>query len=339
MKISLPIVILLLRLPTPTPAANLGAPISEPGLLGRSDIIYFQDFEGSAASWRADVRLSQDNFETSTAAVLAGARSLRVRFPGHQNDKSSPPGRANHYGGTIHFGFKENGLPEPEEVYFRYYLYVPSIDETYPFPHAAIWNPRAWMRKDLEYNPETFGEYRPGSVDKLPGFGGIYARQPWGGGGYGGTLSNGDNGWSARMSLKERDDGRWQMRYYVYHLGEDEAGIVSMWDWNAALSRQRWHCIEGYIRLNSIEHDPVTGRSKARADGILRGWIDGDLAFEKSDLIFRLSRRLKIEEIYGNFYIGGGWFPIQDCYLFTDNWVIASNPIGTFSETPSDSAP
>lgn len=40
-------------------------------------------------------------------------------------------------------------------------------------------------------------------------------------------------------------------------------------------------------------------------DGVLRGWIDGTLAFEKTDVRMRDVPDLKIETIWMNVYYGG----------------------------------
>lgn len=329
---------LICSLSTPV-AAHLGAPISEPGLHGRGDIIYFQDFEASGDGWKKDVHVDKPYLRPSTHVAFKGKRSLRIRFAREDNHRSLSSKEANHYGGTLHLWFADNGLEEPEELYFRYYLYIPGESGEYPFPDSVIWRPEHPRRGSSGARSGDAGEFRPvEQVDKMPGFAGTYSRHDWGGAGYGLRFPDGTNGWSARMFIKERDDasGKWDMLYYVYHLEDGVRGTNSAWKWSIPIQRETWHCIEGHIRLNSIIDPDEKGHGSAgHADGILRGWIDGRPAFERTDLVFRFDERLKIEKITGVFYIGGDWFPLEDCYLFTDNWVVSSNRIGTYQ----DSAP
>ena len=63
-------------------------------------------------------------------------------------------------------------------------------------------------------------------------------------------------------------------------------------------------------------------------DGILLGWVDGQPAFEKSDVRFRLTDKLKIEQIWMNVYHGGKTPSPYDQHVFIDNVVIAKKYIG-----------
>jgi hypothetical protein len=63
-------------------------------------------------------------------------------------------------------------------------------------------------------------------------------------------------------------------------------------------------------------------------DGVLRGWVDGRLAFEKTDVRFRAVDRLKIEAVGINVHLGGTWAAEQDHHLYLDEIVISKQPIG-----------
>jgi hypothetical protein len=84
------------------------------------------------------------------------------------------------------------------------------------------------------------------------------------------------------------------------------------------LENNRWYCIEQYVKLNT----------PGRSDGVLRGWVDGQLAFEKTDLRFRAVDRLKIEAVWINVYLGGTCAAEQDHHLSLDEIVISKQPIG-----------
>ncbi len=45
----------------------------------------------------------------------------------------------------------------------------------------------------------------------------------------------------------------------------------------------QWHCIEAMFRLNSLD----MANERPNADGELRGWVDGELVIEQTDVIFR----------------------------------------------------
>ncbi len=196
----------------------------------------------------------------------------------------------------MRYQFKDKQGREPEEIYFRYYLRF-----------ADDWHP---------------------TVDggKLPGIAGTYDTSKTGGG-WGGERSDGTNGWSMRGSfLRESDQNSSFHDYvaigtYAYHVDmQDFYGEI--WPWSKAglgyLKRNRWYCIEQYVKMNTI----------GRKDGVLRVWVDGMPAFEKTDLRYRTIDSLKIEKIWMNVYHGGTKPPGRDLHLYIDNVVIARRYIG-----------
>ncbi len=137
-----------------------------------------------------------------------------------------------------------------------------------------------------------------GSGGKLPGFGGTYGVAGWGG-----KPAHGDDGWSARGNFKGGGTGKTWIGYYVYHA--DMTGTYdNTWLWQinnlGLLNNNKWYCVEGYVKLDS----------PAGSDGILRGWVDGKLAYEKTGLNFRTVSKLKIERFWFDIYYGGSWTPV-----------------------------
>jgi hypothetical protein len=193
---------------------------------------------------------------------------------------------------TYRFDSRPEG--EPEEMYFRYSLRF-----------GESWNPTR-------------------SGGKLPGFAGTYNR-----GGWGGRKANGVNGWSARGTFfRWRDSdsplrGRRAIGSYVYHAGMSNT-YGSTWGWNEGptgmLEKNRWYSIEQYVRLNT----------PGKNDGVLRAWVDGKLAFERTDLRYRDVPDLKIETLWMNVYHGGTTPTDTDLALYIDNVVIAKEYIGPF---------
>jgi hypothetical protein len=190
------------------------------------------------------------------------------------------------------YRFAAAGVGEPEEMYFRYYLRF-----------GENWNPTI-------------------SGGKLPGFAGTYNRAGWGG-----RRANGTNGWSARGAFfQTRGEGvapgnRRGVGSYVYHAGmEDVYGTT--WGWGlgktGALEKNRWYSVEQYVKMNT----------PGKADGVLRAWIDGELAFENTQLRFRDVADLRIETLWMNIYHGGTKTAPHDLSLYIDNLVIAREYIG-----------
>jgi len=181
-----------------------------------------------------------------------------------------------------------NGGKEPEEAYFRYHLWL-----------DGSWDP-----------------YIDGG--KMPGFAGTYGQAGWGG-----RAVDGNNGWSARGAFMRADpgDAGRGIGSYVYTAAPNERS-GAIWGWNLGptgwLPKGRWVAVEQHLRLNT----------PGRPDGVLRAWIDGQLAFEKRDIHWRDSATLKIETLWMNVYHGGSATPDRELVLYIDNLVIADRYIG-----------
>nr|WP_286764010.1 DNRLRE domain-containing protein [Rhodopirellula sp. UBA1907] len=196
------------------------------------------------------------------------------------------------------YKFDEQIGSEPEEIYFRYHLRL-----------ADDWNQTV-------------------QGGKLPGISGTYGRAGWGG-----RKSDGTNGWSARGLFQKTIPagnplaGTTPVGFYCYHA--DMKGTYgSHWVWSQGyrgyLTTNHWYTIEQHCRLNT----------PGEKDGILRAWVDGHLAFEKTDMRFRLTDELKIEQIWMNLYHGGKTASPHDQHIFIDNVVIAKKYIGPMATAP-----
>lgn len=190
------------------------------------------------------------------------------------------------------YKFQNETGKEHEEIYFRYYLRL-----------ANDWN-------------QTI------QGGKLPGISGTYGRAGWGG-----RKVNGTDGWSARgLFMKTIESGnpltgKTPIGFYCYHADmKDRYGANWVWqrDYRGYLEKNRWYAIEQFCRMNTPK----------KKDGILRAWVDGHLAFEKTDIRFRDSDALKIEQIWMNLYHGGTKPSPHDQHIFIDQVVIAKEYIG-----------
>ena len=198
----------------------------------------------------------------------------------------------------LRYKFQHQTGKEPEEIYFRYYLRL-----------AKTWFP-------------------VNEGGKMPGISGTYGRAGWGG-----RTSDGYNGWSARgafsFTVAENNPlaGLHPIGSYVYHADlEDHYGDVWIWnkDYRGFLENNRWYSIEQYLKLNT----------PGEKNGILKAWVDGHLAFERTDIRFRHVDILRIEEIWMNVYHGGTAPSPYNQHLFIDNVVIAKKYIGPINLTP-----
>ncbi len=224
------------------------------------------------------------NWNTSGHPVVTSNEKEKfIPFDGNALQVTVPEGKNS--GLSITYKFKQKTGSEPEEIYFRYYLRI-----------GDGWSP-------------SFG-------GKFPGIAGTYDR-----GGWGGRPSDGYNGWSARGLYERTTNGKTPIGNYVYHA-DMRGQWGSHWVWNnenrGYLEKNRWYCVEMYVKLNTPELN----------DGILRGWIDGLPAYEKTDLSYRKTSDLKIETVWLNVYHGGSDVAPSDQVLFIDNIVIAKKYIG-----------
>lgn len=114
----------------------------ETGLVGRTDLLLFEDWEASIwpTHWTL-VELPGNTSLVTTPPPFAGASSLEVRVP-----------QGTHDGATLHFDFTSAGLAEPEEMYARYYV---------------------------RFN-DSWQLTQEGEIGKFPGFSGTYGRCAWG---------------------------------------------------------------------------------------------------------------------------------------------------------------
>jgi hypothetical protein len=225
---------------------------------------------------------------SSPVPVNSNENEKFIPLDGKALQATVPKGQ--HTGLNMTYRFQDRSGSEPEEIYFRYYLRL-----------GNGWSPT--------------------SDGKFPGIAGTYGRAGWGG-----RVPNGYDGWSARGLFGRASGGKTPIGNYTYHLDDKKRkwGEHLLWggpagpDNRAHLENNRWYCIETYVRLNT----------PGEYDGILRGWIDGELTYDRTNLRFRDTTDLKIETVWLNLYHGGSLVAPSDHVLFIDNVVIARSYIG-----------
>lgn len=156
---------------------------------------------------------------------------------------------------------------------------------------------------------------------KLPGFAGNSSGW-FSGGGQGGKPSNGRNSWSARMIYGEFDAEQQSVPVgsYIYHTDQGEQGKYGDVDWwsldpkrlfskSAALNHNTWHSVKQHLKINS----------EGENDGLLEGWVDGELVYSRDDLNFsNASRHRKIYRFWLDVYHGGSEKSPSDQFIYFD---------------------
>lgn len=196
-----------------------------------------------------------------------------------------------HFGTAMRWRFADNGLEEPDALWFRYYLRF----------------------------PEGFSNVGKG---KLPGPAGIYSASARG------NIPSTPTqpGWSARMlfspNYDERDADSTQIGYYLYHLDQArDHGDLLLWDEDvASLTHGNWYCVEGYVQMNT----------PGEADGVLTGWVDGVEAFSRDDLRLRRSNEtgVHVDSFWFDVYYGGQDVAPVDLNIDFDSLAFGPQRIG-----------
>ena len=95
----------------------------------------------------------------------------------------------------------------------------------------------------------------------------------------------------------------------------------------------KWHCIEAFFRLNSLDME----NDKPNKDGIVRGWFDGKLVIEHTDVVFRSTDFPDMQ--INQFLIGPYFSPglINNAQkLWIDELIVSTKKIGCLDRKPID---
>jgi hypothetical protein len=101
---------------------------------------------------------------------------------------------------------------------------------------------------------------------------------------------------------------------------------ATMWDSEQAVfTDDQWHCVEAQFTLNSLD----LKADKPNADGIVRGWIDGKLVIEKTDVVLRSTDfpKMKFNQFLLTPYFGPGLLPHEQT-LWIDELAVGTKRIG-----------
>ena len=87
----------------------------------------------------------------------------------------------------------------------------------------------------------------------------------------------------------------------------------------------QWHCVEAYFKLNTLD---LQG-DRANRDGIVRGWFDGRLVVERTDVVLRSTDfpKMKFDQFLLAPYFGPGLLPHAQ-KLWIDELAVGRKRIG-----------
>jgi hypothetical protein len=118
-----------------------------------------------------------------------------------------------------------------------------------------------------------------------------------------------------------------------WRWGSPETGWVNF-------ETERWYCIEQYVKVNSLSGPfDGLGNGTGNPDGIARGWVDGVLVFEKTDIVFRKHPAIRVDEVWLDHYHGGTIPPETHHGFEMANVVVANAYIGPMTRGPMVGVP
>jgi hypothetical protein len=91
----------------------------------------------------------------------------------------------------------------------------------------------------------------------------------------------------------------------------------------------KWHCVEAMFQLNSLDFKA----DKPNANGIVRGWFDGQLVIERTDVVLRSTDfpQMKFNQFLLLPYFGPGLLPHAQT-LWIDELAVGTKRIGPLED-------
>jgi hypothetical protein len=251
----------------------------------------------------AEVSYAHEDFESGVAGIFNSLYGLDDTPDGHEGaGLYTEFGAGDVWGARSFWHFSQQGFTPPEEVYWRY-----------------------WVR----FDPNFY--ITPPLRGKLPG-----PATLGNDGCNGGTPTTPSNPCFSARTMFSRDyhgeslDGETLLGYYNYSIDSpSHRGDGFDWDPEVALIQfGDWHCVEGQLDLGT----------PGSADGTLRAWVDGDLAFDKIDIRYRRSgETFGIESFWFDVYYGKPSNPSpQQQGIWFDSWAMGTTRQGCDDAIPYD---
>jgi hypothetical protein len=297
------------RLPdSPVTAGFAGRYPGDRGICSASGVLYCETWDDDPKSWwkRGGFESENNSWITSNGGVRFPARWSRTAYaPGEgyigAAVRVTLPADGVYGTGVPTADFVGLGYGEQEHLFYRYYL---------------------------KYGPE-FRDATRCDGGKHPGLSGDTRIA-----GNGGSATDGTNGWSLRGGYILNCDKnnpiypRVILSTYAYHadLGGDYGEHLA-WTGKGDAGLQelnKWVCIEGEVKVNT----------PGVRDGVLRTWVNGRLAYQKTNLFLRkkppykIPGNLGIRKFWGTLHHGGTKPFGKEVRVWVDQTVVAKSRIG-----------
>ncbi len=345
--LSVLVVVFSAVVPTPADTASglpLGDCSSESELTGRTDIVFCEPWE--TPNWYQKGYINSIKVTNPSAATPNDVHFTSIEANGCVSGKCLKV-TMKQFATTalgVLWPLRNAGL-QPEQLYMRYYLKL-----------GPTWHNEQCRNQDGKPVIEGQGGKFPGLADTRG------ENDPTGQCGFGGEPGDGINCWSHRTGFRTCWGGSYSNRvcesvpraitrfygYMYFYQQEGDTGNPGMWDndpWGQSIGRggkcsteptnlscsvgknlgvlapERWYSLEHFIKMNT----------PGKADGVIRGWVDGKLAYEKTNMIFRLPahHNLHVRTAWLNVYKGGSLGNCHDSDIWLDQMVLAKDaPIG-----------
>jgi hypothetical protein len=130
-----------------------------------------------------------------------------------------------------------------------------------------------------------------------------------------------DGGFSARLMWRA---GGAAVQYVYFPRQTTQYGVDLPYRPNGAPARFSpgvWHRVEHRVAMNT----------PGQANGILQAWIDGQLALDEHDRVWRLDAGVHVDALYFSTFFGGNdpsWGATRDETVDFDDFVVSTRPAG-----------
>jgi hypothetical protein len=315
---------------------------TESALEGRKDVVFCEPWE-NPSWWRNGYLKVASTTQPRAAAAPDVERTSIVNTGCVSGSCLKVEMRARESGAlAIHWPLSAAKLA-PEALYLRYYIKL-----------APNFNPDLCSAK---------GERGYGTGGKFPGLADVRT-WPEEQCGNGGAFADGINCWSMRAYYRNCSAGERVQRHecknpkattrfgsYLYYYKQDSYNNAGIWDqveWgqgyadpargfcksprdigacgtsgnHGQLENDKWYEMEMYVKMNT----------PGKPDGVIRGWVDGNLAYEKTNMIWRIPGhdKLHVRTIWLNVHAGGEYVGLcETSAIYLDQLVAATERIGS----------
>lgn len=182
-------------------------------------------------------------------------------------------------------------------------------DEGYGQPTEAYQRQKVYISDGWEMAPDDLCRFTAIGFNIEAGDAGSGGRGP----------PTGTDGWSSAICLANRENppaGTYRLATYTYHMDyHTGSGEIEVTD--AAIPVGEWVDLETYVRMNTHQN------GEANRDGVIRYWLDGELAYEREDLRFTTTDEQGIEYLGPRVRYGGSEVaPAEQSFCFDDHQIV-----------------